>query len=88
MDKEERKRMRHAAPFLGEPGATELCRCLDYIDKLEAERDALLGNRRNRPVNEWGCKPDEDVCVEHDEPLVCPHGCSCAKQHECGDFSE
>jgi hypothetical protein len=22
------------------------------------------------------CKPKEDVCVTHDEPLVCPHACA------------
>lgn len=27
-------------------------------------------------MNKYGCKKSEDVCIEHDEPLVCKHGCS------------
>lgn len=42
-----------------------------------------MSQRRNQPANRWGCKPEEDVCVEHDEPLKCKHGCSKAKDHEC-----
>ena len=42
-----------------------------------------MSDRRNRPPNRWGCKPTEDVCVEHDLPLECPHGCGEAKQHQC-----
>lgn len=42
-----------------------------------------MNNRRNKPVNRWGCKPTEDVCVEHDRPLECPHGCKQAKKHKC-----
>lgn len=34
-----------------------------------------MSDRRNRPPNRWGCKPTEDVCVEHDSPLICRHGC-------------
>lgn len=37
--------------------------------------------RRTRPANRAGCKPIEDVCVEHDMPLVCRHGCSEAISH-------
>ncbi len=40
-------------------------------------------SRRNRQPNRWGCKPDEDVCVQHDRPLECPHGCKEAAQHKC-----
>jgi hypothetical protein len=42
-----------------------------------------MGNRRNRPPNRFGCKPTEDVCVEHDLPLDCKHGCYKAKEHKC-----
>ena len=42
-----------------------------------------MSDRRNRPPNRWGCKPTEDVCVEHDLPLECPHGCREAKKHKC-----
>jgi hypothetical protein len=42
-----------------------------------------MSDRRNRPCNRWGCKPTEDVCVEHDQPLVCPHGCEEVKPHKC-----
>jgi hypothetical protein len=42
-----------------------------------------MGDRRNRPANRWGCKPTVDVCVAHDLPLECPHGCWRAKQHKC-----
>lgn len=40
-------------------------------------------SRRNRPPNRLGCKPTEDVCVAHDLPLECSHGCYKAKQHRC-----
>lgn len=40
-------------------------------------------SRRNKPANKAGCKPIEDVCVMHDEPLRCPHGCSEARAHNC-----
>ncbi len=43
-------------------------------------------NRRSKPPNRFGCKPDEDVCVEHDVPLACRHGCEHAKPHECADL--
>lgn len=42
-----------------------------------------MADRRKRPTNRWGCKPTEDVCVEHDEPLWCRHGCSEVKAHKC-----
>ena len=42
-----------------------------------------MSDRRNRPANRWGCKPDVDVCVEHDLPLECKHGCYKAKPHKC-----
>lgn len=42
-------------------------------------------SRRSKPTNRYGCKPDADVCVEHDEPLVCRHGCSEAEPHKCND---
>lgn len=34
-----------------------------------------MSDRRNRPVNRWGCKPDGDVCVAHCLPLETRHGC-------------
>jgi hypothetical protein len=49
----------------------------EYLDPSE--------QRRRDPVNDVGCKPVEDVCVEHDEPLVCEHGCSMASPHCSGD---
>jgi hypothetical protein len=47
-----------------------------------------LENNRNKGVNEYGCIPNEDVCLKHDEPLVCDHGCSCAKPHTCAELEE
>lgn len=41
--------------------------------------------RRRKPTNRWGCKPVEDVCVEHDTPLECRHGCTEAREHKCKD---
>lgn len=32
-----------------------------------------------------GCKPSEDVCLIHCEPLLCRHGCGQAKEHNCKD---
>lgn len=34
-----------------------------------------MSNRRNRPPNRYGCKPDGDVCVAHDMPKINRHGC-------------
>lgn len=42
-----------------------------------------MSDRRYRPRNRWGCKPEEDVCLEHDLPLECPHGCYKATPHKC-----
>lgn len=42
--------------------------------------------RRNKPSNRWGCKPVEDVCVQHDRPLECRHGCSEVKHHKCKEL--
>lgn len=42
-----------------------------------------MSDRRNRPANRWGCKPAEDVCVAHDAPLVCAHGCGRVLKHAC-----
>ena len=39
-------------------------------------------------TNKKGCAPKEDVCVEHDSPLVCKHGCSKALKHECIELLE
>jgi hypothetical protein len=44
-----------------------------------------MADRRKKPPNRWGCKPVEDVCVEHDAPLDCKHGCDHAKEHECAE---
>lgn len=40
-------------------------------------------SRRSKPPNRHGCKPDGDVCVEHDLPLECNHGCYMADGHKC-----
>lgn len=45
-----------------------------------------MSDRRNRPCNRFGCKPTEDVCVEHDMPLECRHGCKYAKEHKCKEI--
>ena len=47
-----------------------------------------MSERRYRPPNRWGCKPDEDVCVQHDMPLDCRHGCMYAKPHSCKELAE
>jgi hypothetical protein len=47
-----------------------------------------MSERREKAANRWGCKPSEDVCVEHDEPLVCRHGCSQAKPHQCQEKAD
>lgn len=47
--------------------------------------------RRRKPKNRYGCKPVEDVCVEHDRPLVCRHGCEDASTtipHHCKDWPD
>ena len=47
-----------------------------------------MSERRYRPPNRWGCKPDEDVCVQHDLPLECRHGCKHALSHRCKDRAD
>lgn len=47
-----------------------------------------MSDRRNRPPNRWGCKPTEDVCVAHDLPLDCRHGCRCVAPHACKDRAD
>jgi hypothetical protein len=47
-----------------------------------------MADRRQKPANRWGCKPIEDVCVEHDEPLTCRHGCEHARPHQCAERTE
>ena len=42
-------------------------------------------SRRSKPANKHGCKPDGDVCVQHDMPLECRHGCTKAAPHKCKD---
>lgn len=38
--------------------------------------------------HETGCTVDEDICSTHDEPLICEHGCSEAKPHNCKDETD
>ena len=40
----------------------------------------------NKP-NKKGCIPMEDVCMKHEEPLVCKHGCTKALKHKCKDLT-
>lgn len=37
--------------------------------------DELTNAIREADPNEHGCKPFEDVCLAHDEPLTNEHGC-------------
>lgn len=32
-------------------------------------------------LNLWGCQPDDDVCMQHESPLICGHGCDAAQPH-------
>ena len=41
--------------------------------------------RKKKPANRWGCKPNEKMCVEHNEWLLCKHGCSKCTSHECSE---
>lgn len=45
-----------------------------------------MAGRRGKPPNRWGCKPSEDVCVGHDFPLICRHGCEGVKPHRCAEI--
>lgn len=42
-----------------------------------------MSDRQYKPTNRWGCMPTEDVCVQHDMPLECRHGCGLARSHNC-----
>lgn len=50
---------------------------------VNAAREAIA--KAGDPVNDVGCKPIGDICAEHDQPLVCEHGCSMASPHCSGD---
>lgn len=41
-------------------------------------------DRKYKPANLKGCKPDGDVCMAHHRPLECRHGCTKALWHKCG----
>ena len=41
-----------------------------------------------RKPNKKGCIPSEDVCIEHDQPLTCRHGCGEAIKHNCKYLEE
>ena len=68
---------------------------LDAIPETELEADPPLRSwvnagreaiaKASEPVNDVGCKPIGNICAEHDEPLVCEHGCSQASPHCSGD---
>lgn len=36
-----------------------------------------------RKPNQKGCIPSEDVCLKHDDVLICRHGCEKAVKHKC-----
>jgi len=39
-----------------------------------------------RKPNRFGCVITEDVCIMHDSPLACKHGCVHAIKHECKEL--
>lgn len=41
----------------------------------------------NKP-NKKGCIPCEDVCLMHESPLICKHGCEEAINHACKELEE
>ncbi len=43
-------------------------------------------SRRSRPANRFGCKPDGDVCLAHDMPLVDRLYCGGAMQAVIEDY--
>lgn len=47
-----------------------------------------MADRRKKSPNKNGCKPTEDVCVEHDQELICRHGCEDVKPHKCATYIE
>ncbi len=38
--------------------------------------------------NAYGCRKSEDVCVMHDELLVCDHGCREVRAHDCATYKQ
>jgi hypothetical protein len=36
--------------------------------------------------NRFGCRPRGDVCMQHEEPLTCKHGCEQAPLHKCPEL--
>lgn len=59
---------------------------IDLIGHNGNEGTHYMSDRRSRPPNKFGCKPTEDVCVEHDMPLECKHGCKYSKEHKCKEL--
>ena len=41
-----------------------------------------------RKPNQKGCIPTEDVCMKHESPLMCKHGCENALPHKCRELAE
>ena len=49
----------------------------------DAVRPSETTRQPRPPRNRHGCKPDNDVCIAHDQPLECRHGCRDAEPHDC-----
>lgn len=41
-----------------------------------------------RKPNKKGCVPTEDVCMQHESPLICRHGCEEAIKHKCAELAD
>lgn len=47
-----------------------------------------MSDRRIRPPNKYGCKPTQEVCLEHDQLLVCSHVCDSGAAHSCTELRD
>lgn len=75
-----------AWPFTISQGLLNLYRpdaAISVDDALDDIDDALYDIETTTAPNRWGCRPSEDICLEHGEPLVCRHGCPLAEPHSC-----
>ena len=71
-----------------DPGSDQCFVCGMYHNGLPCPKMtpmAASSEERTMKVNKHGCKPTEDVCMEHHQPLECRHGCIEAQPHRCSE---
>lgn len=58
----------------------------EFVD-LQLKHEELRGLKPMIHFALYGCCPGEDVCIVHDEFLICKHCCSSGDFHACSEFT-